>query len=112
MKLPAALLFPNYSSSFSLLEQATAKLPGPMWQAMLKERKTQLFTLKIKKQMMQLQNTSELRIAKGFQRAAHLIPTRVRAVQLIFLPDLVRKAGRVKTLEQLAPFVEHGLSFG
>ncbi|MEK6658568.1 MAG: 50S ribosomal protein L29 [Campylobacterota bacterium] len=33
-------------------------------QAMLKERKTQLFTLKIKKQMMQLQNTSELRIAK------------------------------------------------
>ncbi len=33
-------------------------------QTMLKERKTQLFTLKIKKQMMQLQNTSELRIAK------------------------------------------------
>ena len=33
-------------------------------QAMLKEKKTQLFTLKIKKQMMQLQNTSELRIAK------------------------------------------------
>jgi len=33
-------------------------------QAMLKERKTELFTLKIKKQMMQLQNTSELRIAK------------------------------------------------
>ena len=33
-------------------------------QAMLKEKKTQLFTLKIKKQMMQLQNTSALRIAK------------------------------------------------
>ncbi|MBE0514254.1 50S ribosomal protein L29 [Sulfurimonas sp.] len=33
-------------------------------QAMLKEKKTQLFTLKIKKQMMQLQNTSELRVAK------------------------------------------------
>lgn len=33
-------------------------------QAMLKQRKTELFTLKIKKQMMQLQNTSELRIAK------------------------------------------------
>jgi len=33
-------------------------------QAMLKEKKTQLFTLKIKRQMMQLQDTSELRIAK------------------------------------------------
>lgn len=33
-------------------------------QAMLKEKKTQLFTLKIKRQMMQLQNTGELRIAK------------------------------------------------
>jgi len=32
--------------------------------AMLKERKTELFTLKIKKQMMQLQNTSELNVAK------------------------------------------------
>ena len=32
--------------------------------AMLKELKTNLFTLKIKKQMMQLQNTSELRVAK------------------------------------------------
>ena len=32
--------------------------------AMLKEKKTELFTLKIKKQMMQLQNTSELRVAK------------------------------------------------
>ena len=31
--------------------------------AMLKEKKTELFTLKIKKQMMQLQNTSELRVA-------------------------------------------------
>jgi large subunit ribosomal protein L29 len=33
-------------------------------QAMLKEKKTELFTLKIKKQMMQLQNTSELKVAK------------------------------------------------
>jgi large subunit ribosomal protein L29 len=33
-------------------------------QAMLKEKKTELFTLKIKKQMMQLQNTSELKAAK------------------------------------------------
>ena len=32
--------------------------------AMLKESKTNLFTLKIKKQMMQLQNTSELNVAK------------------------------------------------
>jgi len=32
--------------------------------ALLKESKTNLFTLKIKKQMMQLQNTSELRVAK------------------------------------------------
>ena len=32
--------------------------------AMLKEKKTELFTLKIKKQMMQLQNTSEIRVAK------------------------------------------------
>ncbi|MBD3823762.1 MAG: 50S ribosomal protein L29 [Epsilonproteobacteria bacterium] len=33
-------------------------------QAMLKEKKTELFTLKIKRQMMQLQNSSELRVAK------------------------------------------------
>jgi len=33
-------------------------------QAMLKEKKTELFTLKIKQKMMQLNNTSELRIAK------------------------------------------------
>jgi len=33
-------------------------------QAMLKEKKSELFTLKIKQKMMQLQNTSELRIAK------------------------------------------------
>ncbi|MDQ7042651.1 MAG: 50S ribosomal protein L29 [Sulfurimonas sp.] len=33
-------------------------------QAMLKERKTELFTLKIKQKMMQLQNTSELTVAK------------------------------------------------
>ena len=33
-------------------------------QTMLKEKKSELFTLKIKKQMMQLQNTSELRMAK------------------------------------------------
>ena len=32
--------------------------------AMLKEKKTELFTLKIKQKMMQLQNTSELRVAK------------------------------------------------
>jgi len=32
--------------------------------ALLKKKKTELFTLKIKKQMMQLQNTSELRVAK------------------------------------------------
>jgi len=32
--------------------------------AMLKEKKTNLFTLKIKQKMMQLQNTSELKIAK------------------------------------------------
>jgi len=33
-------------------------------QAMLKEKKTELFTLKIKQKMMQLQNTSELKVAK------------------------------------------------
>jgi large subunit ribosomal protein L29 len=33
-------------------------------QAMLKEKKTELFTLKIKQKMMQLTNTSELRDAK------------------------------------------------
>jgi large subunit ribosomal protein L29 len=33
-------------------------------QAMLKEKKTELFTLKIKQKMMQLQNTSELSVAK------------------------------------------------
>ena len=33
-------------------------------QSMLKEKKTELFTLKIKQKMMQLQNTSELRVAK------------------------------------------------
>ena len=33
-------------------------------QAMLKEKKTELFTLKIKQKMMQLNNTSELRVAK------------------------------------------------
>jgi len=32
--------------------------------AMLKEKKTELFTLKIKQKMMQLTNTSELRVAK------------------------------------------------
>jgi large subunit ribosomal protein L29 len=31
---------------------------------LLKEKKTELFTLKMKKQTMQLQNTSELRVAK------------------------------------------------
>ncbi|WP_345976525.1 50S ribosomal protein L29 [Sulfurimonas sp. HSL3-7] len=33
-------------------------------QAMLKEKKTELFTLKIKQKMMQLTNTSELRTVK------------------------------------------------
>lgn len=33
-------------------------------EAMLKEKKTELFTLKIKQKMMQLQNTSELKVAK------------------------------------------------
>jgi large subunit ribosomal protein L29 len=33
-------------------------------QAMLKEKKTELFTLKMKQKMMQLTNTSELRVAK------------------------------------------------
>lgn len=33
-------------------------------QTMLKEKKTELFTLKIKQKMMQLQNTAELRTAK------------------------------------------------
>ncbi|ADN08272.1 50S ribosomal protein L29 [Sulfurimonas autotrophica] len=42
-----------------LAEKSSAEL-----QAMLKEKKTELFTLKIKQKMMQLQNTSELRVAK------------------------------------------------
>ena len=42
-----------------LAEKSAAEL-----QAMLKEKKTELFTLKIKQKMMQLQNTSELRAAK------------------------------------------------
>jgi len=42
-----------------LADKNTAEL-----QAMLKERKTELFTLKIKQKMMQLQNTSELKITK------------------------------------------------
>ena len=33
-------------------------------QAMLKEKKTELFTLKIKQKMMQLTNTNELTVAK------------------------------------------------
>jgi len=33
-------------------------------QAMLKEKKTELFTLKIKQKMMQLQNSSELKTTK------------------------------------------------
>jgi len=32
--------------------------------AMIKEKKTELFTLKIKQKMMQLTNTSELRVVK------------------------------------------------
>jgi large subunit ribosomal protein L29 len=46
----------NYSD---LADKTTAEL-----QAMLKEKKTELFTLKIKQKMMQLQNTSELKTAK------------------------------------------------
>ncbi len=42
-----------------LAEKSAAEL-----QAMLKEKKTELFTLKIKQKMMQLQNTSELKVAK------------------------------------------------
>ncbi len=42
-----------------LADKSSAEL-----QAMLKEKKTELFTLKIKQKMMQLQNTSELRVAK------------------------------------------------
>jgi large subunit ribosomal protein L29 len=42
-----------------LADKTTAEL-----NAMLKEKKTELFTLKIKQKMMQLQNTSELRVAK------------------------------------------------
>jgi len=42
-----------------LAEKTAAEL-----QAMLKERKTELFTLKIKQKMMQLQDTSELNVAK------------------------------------------------
>lgn len=42
-----------------LADKNTAEL-----QAMLKEKKTELFTLKIKQKMMQLQNTSELKTAK------------------------------------------------
>jgi len=42
-----------------LADKSSAEL-----QAMLKEKKTELFTLKIKQKMMQLQNTSELKTAK------------------------------------------------
>jgi len=42
-----------------LAEKTVAELS-----VMLKERKTELFTLKIKQKMMQLQDTSELRVAK------------------------------------------------
>ncbi len=42
-----------------LADKSTAEL-----KAMLKEKKTELFTLKIKQKMMQLQNTSELSVAK------------------------------------------------
>jgi large subunit ribosomal protein L29 len=42
-----------------LADKSSAEL-----QAMLKEKKTELFTLKIKQKMMQLQNTSELKVAK------------------------------------------------
>jgi len=42
-----------------LADKSSAEL-----QVMLKEKKTELFTLKIKQKMMQLNNTSELRVAK------------------------------------------------
>ena len=42
-----------------LADKSSAEL-----QAMLKEKKTELFTLKIKQKMMQLNNTSGLRVAK------------------------------------------------
>lgn len=42
-----------------LKEMGTVEL-----QEMLKARKTELFTLKIKQKMMQLQNSSELKVAK------------------------------------------------
>ena len=42
-----------------LSDKSVADLKG-----MLKEKKTELFTLKIKQKMMQLTNTSELRVAK------------------------------------------------
>ena len=50
-------------------------------------------------------------LAIGVQCLAHLIPTRIGAVQLQFLRDLVGKADRVKALEELAPLVQHGLRF-
>lgn len=42
-----------------LADKSSAEL-----EAMLKEKKTELFTLKIKQKMMQLQNSSELKVAK------------------------------------------------
>ena len=42
-----------------LSDKSVAELNG-----LLKEKKTELFTLKIKQKMMQLTNTSELRVAK------------------------------------------------
>ncbi len=42
-----------------LAEKNSAEL-----QAMLKEKKTELFTLKIKQKMMQLTNTNEITVAK------------------------------------------------
>ena len=42
-----------------LTEKSTADLI-----VMLKEKKTELFTMKIKQKMMQLSNTTELRVAK------------------------------------------------
>jgi large subunit ribosomal protein L29 len=43
----------------NLADKSSAEL-----KVMLKERKTELFTLKIKQKMMQLSNTSELSVAK------------------------------------------------
>jgi large subunit ribosomal protein L29 len=56
-----------------LADKSSAEL-----KVMLKEKKTELFTLKIKQKMMQLQNTSELRVAK---KAVAKINTALSAIK-------------------------------